>query len=404
MKILVLNCGSSSIKYKLFNMASKVVLAQGVVEKVGMQGAFLRHEKNNGEKIRFEGEVIDHQTGIEYVLGVLTSDKHGCLKSLDDIEAVGHRVVHGGEEFNMSMLTTPEVKQAIERVIDLAPLHNPPNLKGIEAIELLLSNVPQVAVFDTAFHQTMPDYAYMYAIPYSLYKKHAIRRYGFHGTSHRYISKRACEVLGVDINTQKMITCHLGNGASIAAIHNGRCVDTSMGLTPLEGLIMGTRSGDMDLGVLTYIMEKEKIGIHAANTLLNKHSGMLGITGVSSDMREIETSAGSKDNKRSQLALRMYAYRIRKYIGAYAAALKGVDIIVFAGGIGENGPEIREDICKDFEFLGIDFDNKKNDGVRGQEVTITKDSSKVKVIVVPTNEELVIANDTLAIVSEMKSE
>jgi len=385
-------------------MASKVVLAQGVVEKVGMQGAFLRHEKNNGEKIRFEGEVIDHQTGIEYVLGVLTSDKHGCLKSLDDIEAVGHRVVHGGEEFNMSMLTTPEVKQAIERVIDLAPLHNPPNLKGIEAIELLLSNVPQVAVFDTAFHQTMPDYAYMYAIPYSLYKKHAIRRYGFHGTSHRYISKRACEVLGVDINTQKMITCHLGNGASIAAIHNGRCVDTSMGLTPLEGLIMGTRSGDMDLGVLTYIMEKEKIGIHAANTLLNKHSGMLGITGVSSDMREIETSAGSKDNKRSQLALRMYAYRIRKYIGAYAAALKGVDIIVFAGGIGENGPEIREDICKDFEFLGIDFDNKKNDGVRGQEVTITKDSSKVKVIVVPTNEELVIANDTLAIVSEMKSE
>jgi acetate kinase len=404
MKILILNCGSSSIKYKLFNMASKVVLAQGVVEKVGMQGAFLRHEKNNGEKVRFEGEVIDHQTGIEYVLGVLTSEKHGCLKSLDDIEAVGHRVVHGGEEFNMSMLITPEVKQAIERVIDLAPLHNPPNLKGIEAIELLLSNVPQVAVFDTAFHQTMPDYAYTYAIPYSLYKKYAIRRYGFHGTSHRYISKRACEILGVDINTQKMITCHLGNGASMAAIENGKCIDTSMGLTPLEGLIMGTRSGDMDLGVLTYIMEKEEIGIHAANTLLNKHSGMLGITGVSSDMREIEAAAASKDNKRSQLALRMYTYRIRKYIGAYSAALNGVDIIVFAGGIGENGPEIREDICNDFEYLGVDFDNKKNDGVRGQEVIITKDSSKVKVIVVPTNEELVIANDTLAIVSEMKSE
>ncbi len=400
MKVLVLNCGSSSIKYQLFNMTDESVLAKGLVDKVGMQGSIIKLEKADGQKVKFEGEVVDHQTGIEYVLGILTSEKHGCLKSLDEIQACGHRVAHGGEKFSASAFIDENVLSEIEKCIELAPLHNPANLKGIQAMNLLIPDIPQVAVFDTAFHQTMPEYSFMYAIPYSLYKKYGIRRYGFHGTSHSFIAKRACEILGVDINTQKIITCHLGNGASMCAINEGKSVDTSMGFTPLEGLIMGTRSGDLDIGVVTYIMDKEEIGQSAINTVFNKQSGVLGITGISSDMREIEEEAWEKGNERAQLALDMYHYRIKKYLGAYAAVLGGVDLVIFAGGIGENGPETREEICTGLEYMGLEFDKSKNDGVRSKEVTISKDTSKVKVMVIPTNEELVIARDTKQIISD----
>jgi acetate kinase len=402
MKILVLNCGSSSIKYQLFDMDKTLVMAKGIVEKVGMKGSFLKHEKEDGSKVRFEGEILDHQTGIEYILGVMTSDKHGCLKDLDDIDAVGHRCVHGGEKFSESVLITQEVYETMQEVTDLAPLHNPANLKGIDAMSDLVENVPQVAVFDTAFHQTMPEHAYMYAIPYSLYKKYGIRRYGFHGTSHRYISKRACDFLGVDIKDMKIITCHLGNGASMTAIRDGVSVDTSMGLTPVEGLMMGTRTGDLDLGVLTYIMNKEEINLQAANTLINKHSGVLGVTGISSDMREVEEEAWKNGNQRAQLGLDMYFYRVKKYIGSYAAAMGGVDLIIFSGGIGENGPETREIVCQGLDFLGVEFDVEKNHGLRGKEAIISTQNSKVKVMVVPTNEELVIARDTREIVKESK--
>ena len=400
MKILVLNCGSSSIKFQLFNMDKKEAMAKGVVEKVGLKGSFMKLEKLNGEKIKFEGEVIDHQTGIEYVLGVLTSDNHGCIKDLSEINAVGHRVVHGGEKFNDSVFITDEVIKEMENCIDLAPLHNPPNLKGIYAMQQLLPDVPQAGVFDTAFHQSMPKHAYMYAIPYSLYEKYGIRRYGFHGTSHRYVSKRACDILGVDYNKQKIITCHLGNGASMCAIKNGDSVDTSMGLTPVEGLIMGTRAGDLDLGVLTFIMDKEEIGFSATNTLINKHSGILGITGISSDMREVEEAAIKDDNERARLALDMYHYRIKKYIGAYTAAMNGLDILVFTGGVGENGPETREEVSKELGYLGIEFDFDKNNGLRGKEAVLSKENSRVTVMAVPTNEELVIAEDTMKIVTE----
>lgn len=401
MKILVLNCGSSSIKYQLFAMTTKDVIAKGVVEKIAMTGSFLMHTKENGEHVRLEGEIIDHQAGIEYILGVLISKKHGCLNNLNEINAVGHRVVHGGEKFNSSAFITSDVEKEIQSVIDLAPLHNPPNLKGIEAMKLLLPAVPQVAVFDTAFHQTMPKHSYMYAIPYSLYTKYGIRRYGFHGTSHLYVSHRACDILKVDFNKQRIITCHLGNGASITAIKNGVSIDTSMGLTPVEGLIMGTRTGDLDVGVLTFIMDMEEIGSQAANVLVNKHSGILGITGVSSDMREVENAA-TEGNERAQLGLDMYHYRIRKYIGAFAAVLGGVDILVFTGGVGENGPNSRARICKDFEYMGLEFDAKKNKDQRGKEVIISKNTSKVTAMVVPTNEELVIAVDTEKIINKIK--
>lgn len=400
MKILVLNCGSSSIKYQLFEMTEKKVLAKGGVEKIGMKGSLMKHKKENGEKVIFDGEILDHQSGIEYILGVLVSKKHGCLKQLEDIDAVGHRVVHGGERFNASVYISDEVIREIENCIDLAPLHNPPNLKGIYAMRALLPDVSQVAVFDTAFHQTIPQHAYMYAIPYSLYKKYGIRRYGFHGTSHRYISQRACEVLNVDIKKQRLITCHLGNGASITAINKGKSIDTSMGLTPVEGLVMGTRSGDIDAGVITHIMDKEEIGRITINTLINKHSGMLGVTGVSSDMRDIEEEAWNNNNQRAQLGLNMYHYRIKKYIGSYAAAMGGVDIVVFSGGVGENGPETREEVCEGLEFLGLEFDPGKNKGVRGDEKIISKDKSKVKAIIIPTNEELVIADDTQMIINK----
>lgn len=401
MKIIVLNCGSSSIKYQLFNTASKEVHAKGAVERIGMLGATVKHTKQDGEKVSFEGEILDHQMAIEYILGILTSKKHGCLKSFEEIDAVGHRVVHGGEKFSGSVLLKQEVINQLEECSDLAPLHNPPNLKGIYAMKEILPTIPQVGAFDTAFHQSMPKHAYMYAIPNSLYRKHAIRRYGFHGSSHRYVSKRACDILAVNVEDKKIITCHLGNGASIAAIKNGKSYDTSMGLTPVEGLIMGTRTGDMDLGALIYVMQKEDLSIQTANTLINKFSGILGVSGISSDMREVEKAAWEKGNENAQLALDMYHYRIKKYIGSYAAAMGGVDVIIFTGGVGENACESREEICNEMEYMGLEFDKEANDGKRGKEVIISKPSSKVTVMVVPTDEEYVIAMDTEEIVSKM---
>ena len=401
MKILVLNCGSSSIKYQLFDMASGVVLSKGIVEKIGLKGSFLKNERFDGNKVKLDGEILDHQTGIEYLLGLMISKKRGVIKDLEEIDAIGHRLVHGGETFQESCYLDDITIKGVEDCSDLAPLHNPANLKGIYAMKTLLPNVPQVGVFDTSFHQTMPDYSFMYALPYSLYKKYGIRRYGFHGTSHSYVSKRACEILNVDYNTQKMITCHLGNGASITAIKNGKSLDTSMGLTPVEGLIMGTRSGDVDAGALTLIMEKEEIDFSSLNTLLNKHSGILGISGISSDMREVESAAGEGD-ERAVLSLKMYDYRVKKYIGAYAAAMGGVDLLIFTGGIGENSSETRENICKDMEFIGLEFDRQKNEGVRSKELVISKNGSKVTVMIVPTNEEFVIASETRDIVENRK--
>ncbi len=396
MKILVLNCGSSSIKYKLFEMESKEVVAQGGIEKIGMKGSFLKLTLPDDQQVMLEGEILEHRAGIEYILGVLLSEKYGCIKSLDEIDAVGHRVVHGGERFNTSVLITEEVIEILNASIELAPLHNPPNLKGIYAIQELMPDTPQVSVFDTAFHQTMPDYAYMYGIPYSLYEKYGIRRYGFHGTSHRYVSKRACEFLGVPYEEQRIITAHIGNGGSVTAIENGKSIDTSMGMTPVEGLIMGTRSGDVDPGVISYIMEKEHMGTSGISTLLNKFSGVLGISGISSDMREIE--AGIKSgNTRAQLAMNTYNYRIKKYVGSYAAVLGGVDILVFTGGVGENQAVTRSDVCKNMEFMGIELDEELNASVRAKEVIISKPSSKVKVVIIPTDEELTIAKDTVEI-------
>ena len=397
MKILVLNCGSSSVKYKLLDMTSKEVLGSGGVEKIGMKGSFLKHTKQNGEKVILEGEVLEHQLAIEYILGVLTSEKHGCIKNMEEIDAVGHRVVHGGEKFNSSVVITDEVIRNIEACIEIAPLHNPPNLAGIFAISDLLPQIPQVAVFDTAFHQTMPEHAYMYGIPYSLYKKYGIRRYGFHGTSHRYVSRRACEFLGLDYQKTKIITAHIGNGGSITAIENGKSVDTSMGFTPVEGLMMGTRSGDVDLGVVTYLMEKEMISTSAATTLFNKHSGVLGVSGISSDMRDIE-KAISEGNQRAKLALGMYEYRIKKYIGSYAAVLNGFDVLVFTGGVGENQTVTRERICNGLSYLGIEIDPEINK-IRGEEILLSTPNSSIKVVVIPTDEEYLIASDTMELVS-----
>lgn len=395
MKIIVINCGSSSIKYQLFDMNGPVILAKGVVEKIGLNGSFIKHESRGAKNI-FEGEIIDHRSGIEYILGILISKEYGCIANFEEIDAVGHRVVHGGEKFNSSVLITDEVIAMLEECIQLAPLHNPPNLSGIYAMSALLPDVPQVGTFDTAFHQSMPDHAYMYAIPYSLYTKHAIRRYGFHGTSHRYVSQRAREILG-GTNARKIITCHLGNGASVAAIVDGKSIDTSMGLTPVEGLVMGTRCGDLDPGIVTYIMQCEDISRTTANTLINKHSGLLGVSGVSSDMRELEAAAEG-GNERARLALRMFRYRVRKYIGAYAAAMGGADAVIFTGGIGENSATTRFEIANDLAFLGLEFDPEKNAAVRGEEKIISKDGSRVIAMVIPTDEELVIARDTEAII------
>jgi acetate kinase len=400
MKILVLNCGSSSIKYQFFSLANNALIAKGIVEKIGMKGSFLKHEKENGQKVMFEGEILDHKIGIEYILGVLSSAKHGCIKNLEEISAVGHRVVHGGEFFTESKLVNDEVIQALEKYTELAPLHNPPNLKGIYGIQSLIPSIPQVAVFDTAFHTSMPKHAYMYAIPYALYKKYGIRRYGFHGTSHRYVSTRACEILGTKCAGMKIVTCHLGNGASVCAIKNGISVDTSMGFTPIEGLIMGSRSGDIDMGAVTFIMDKEKIGTKSASVLFNKHSGLLGISGASSDMREIQEAAG-KGDERSLLAIKMFDYRVKKYIGAYAAAMGGLDVLIFTGGVGENSDMNRAGICEGLEFMGIELDEQINTGLRSKEAIISKKDGRVKVMVVPTNEELMIAIDTQKIIEQM---
>jgi acetate kinase len=399
MKILVLNCGSSSVKYKLLDMETNEELGSGGVEKIGMKGSFLKHKRQDGQKVVLKGEILEHQTAVEYILGVLTSQKHGAVSSLDEINAVGHRVVHGGEKFNSSVLITDEVIQKIVECIDIAPLHNPPNLAGINAISELLPNVPQVAVFDTAFHQTMPDYAYMYGIPYSLYKKYGIRRYGFHGTSHRYVSRRACEFLGLDYENTKLISAHIGNGASVTAIENGKSVDTSMGFTPIEGLMMGTRSGDVDLGVVTFLMEKEMLGSSTVSTLFNKHSGVLGVSGLSSDMRDIE-NAMAEGNERAILAMKMYDYRIKKYIGSYIAALNGVDVLIFTGGVGENQVSTRQIVCDGLSFMGVKIDKELNAVSRGKEVLLSTPDSTVKVVVIPTDEEFMIASDTLHIVTE----
>lgn len=398
MKILVLNCGSSSIKYKLFDMTTKEVLAQGGIEKIGLVSSFLKLTLPNGEKKILEKDIPEHTAGIEFILNTLVSPEYGAIKSLDEINAVGHRMVHGGERFSESVLLNKEVLDAFIACNDLAPLHNPANLKGVNAVSAILPNVPQVGVFDTAFHQTMPDYAYMYAIPYELYEKYGVRRYGFHGTSHRYVSQRVCEFLGVDPKGKKIITCHIGNGGSISAIKDGKCIDTSMGLTPLEGLVMGTRSGDIDAGAVTFIMEKEGLNATGVSNLLNKKSGVLGVSGVSSDMRELEAAVAA-GNPKAILAEKMYFYRIKKYIGAYAAALGGVDIILFTGGVGENQANCRSEVCEGLEFMGVKIDLEKNK-VRGEEAIISADDSKVTVAVIPTDEELMIASDTLAILNK----
>ena len=396
MKVLVLNCGSSSIKYKLFEMADHSVLAQGGVEKIGLPDSFLQVKLPNGEKVVIEKEMPEHTVGIQLILDTLVDEKIGCIKDLKEIEAVGHRVVHGGEKFNQSVVITPEVKEMIVKCAELAPLHNPANLKGIDAIEKTLPGVPQVAVFDTAFHQTMPDYAYMYALPYELYEKYAIRRYGFHGTSHRYVSARVCEFLGVNAAEKKVVTAHIGNGGSCAAVLNGKSVDTSMGLTPVEGLVMGTRAGDLDLGAATYIMDKEGLTTAEFNNLVNKKSGLLGVSGVSSDARDID-AAIKAGNHRANLAREMFIYRVKKYVGAYAAAMNGIDILVFTGGIGENDAFIRAEIVKGLSFLGVTLDEEANN-CRGVERVISTPDSRLTVCVIPTDEELMIASDTEALV------
>ena len=397
MKILVLNCGSSSIKYKLFDMTTKEVMAQGGIEKIGLPGSFLKLTLPNGEKKILEKDVPEHTTGIDFILNTLVSEEYGAIKSLDEINAVGHRMVHGGEKFAKSVLIDQEVLDTFIACSDLAPLHNPANLKGVNAVSAILPNVPQVGVFDTAFHQTMPDYAYMYAVPYELYTKYGVRRYGFHGTSHRYVSKRVCEFLNIPVEGTKIITCHVGNGGSITAVKDGKSVDTSMGLTPLEGLMMGTRSGDIDGGAVTYIMEKEGLDATGISNLLNKKSGVLGVFEKSSDMRDLESAAAAGE-PRAVLAENMYFYRIKKYIGAYAAAMGGVDVIVFTGGVGENQANARSGACEGLEYMGVQVDAEKNK-TRGVEAIISTDDSKVKVVVIPTDEELMIASDTMDILS-----
>ena len=398
MKILVLNCGSSSIKYKLYNMDDESVLAQGGVERIGLDEAFIKITMPNGEKKIIMHDMPDHKEGVNFVFKCLLDPEFGALKSLDEIDAVGHRVVQGGDLFEKSCIVTKEVEDGIESLCDLAPVHNAGHLRGIRAVNALMPHVPQVTVFDNAFHSTMPDYAYLYAIPYELYKKYHVRRYGFHGTSHRYVSQRVCEFLGVDIKTQKIITCHVGNGASIAAVKYGKVIDTSMGLTPLAGLMMGSRSGDIDPSAVTYLMEKLGKTPHEMAEFLNKESGVLGISGLSSDMREIE-KADSEGNERAHLALQMYNYRIKKYIGEYAAVMGGVDIIVWTAGVGENQEDVRWDSCQGLEFLGIKMDKEANH-CRGVERVISAPDSKVKVCLIPTDEEIVIARDTMELVAK----
>ena len=397
MKILVLNCGSSSIKYKLYDMDGEKVLAQGGVERIGLDEAFIKVKLADGSKKQIMADLPTHKEGVQLVFKCLLDPELGAIKSLDEIGAVGHRVVQGGDLFEKSCIVTPEVEKGIESLIDLAPVHNKGHLAGLKAVDELMPNVPQVTVFDNAFHSTMPDYAYLYAIPYEWYTKYHVRRYGFHGTSHRYVSQRVCEFLGVDIKTQKIITCHIGNGASVAAVKYGKVIDTSMGLTPLAGLMMGSRSGDIDPSAVTYMMQKSGMTPQEMSEYLNKKSGVLGVAGISSDMRDNE-NADNEGNKLAHLALQMYNYRIKKYIGAYAAAMNGVDIIVWTAGVGENQEGVRWDSCADMEYLGVKMDRERNH-CRGVEQVLSADDSKVKVVMIPTDEEIVIARDTLALVT-----
>lgn len=399
MKILVLNCGSSSIKYKLFEMADRSVIAQGGVEKIGLKDSFLKFTKPNGEKKVIEKEMPEHTVGVELILNTLTSAEDGVLKSLNELDAVGHRVLHGGQAFSESVLINDEVIKAIEDNIELGPLHNPANLKGINAVKKILPNIPQVAVFDTAFHQTMPEKAFMYALPYEYYEKFKVRRYGFHGTSHRYVSKRVCDFLGIKPEGTKIITAHVGNGGSLAAIKDGKCVDTTMGMTPAEGLMMGTRAGEVDPGMLPYVFSKGGLNADSFNDLVNKKSGLLGVSGVSSDMRDI-MQAIADGNERAKLALDMFVYRLTKLIGSFVAAMNGTDILVFTGGIGENSDIVRRLVCDGLTYLGLKIDEEKNSQAHGTEVAISTADSKMKVVVIPTDEELTIASDTEAIVKK----
>lgn len=396
MKILVLNCGSSSIKYALYDMDSKTVMTSGGAERVGLDGAFVKVKLANGDKRQIMHDIPEHTEGVKFIFSLLTDPEIGVIKDLKEIDAVGHRMVHGGEKFNKSVVLNDEVLKVFEECNDLAPLHNPANLKGVKAVQELMPGLPQVGVFDTAFHQTMPDYAYMYAVPYELYEKYGVRRYGFHGTSHRYVSQRVCDFLGVKAEDKKLITCHIGNGGSVAAVDGGKCVDTTMGLTPLEGVMMGTRSGDIDGGAVAFIQKKLGLDADGISDLLNKKSGVLGISGISSDMREIDAAAESGDPK-AVLALAMYNYRIKKYVGAYAAAMGGVDIVVFTAGVGENQSSMRAEVCRNMEWMGIKLDEEKNKTVRGVEAVISTPDSKVTVVVIPTDEELMIASDTMAL-------
>lgn len=396
MKVLVLNCGSSSIKYKLYDMTDESVLAQGGVERIGLDNAFIKVKLSDGSKKQIFADLPSHKEGVQLVFKCLLDSEIGAIKSLDEIGAVGHRVVQGGDLFEKSCIVTPKVEEGIESLIDLAPVHNKGHLAGIRAVDEFMPNTPQVTVFDNAFHSTMPDYAYLYAIPYEWYTKYHVRRYGFHGTSHRYVSRRVCEFLGVDIKKQKIITCHIGNGASVAAIKYGKVIDTSMGLTPLAGLMMGSRSGDIDPSAVCYMMEKSGMTPQQMAEYLNKQSGVLGVAGISSDMRDNE-NADNEGNKMAHLALAMYNYRIKKYIGAYAAAMNGVDIIVWTAGVGENQEGVRWDSCTGLEYLGVKMDKERNH-VRSKEQILSADDSKVKVVLIPTDEEIVIARDTLALV------
>ncbi len=398
MVILVLNCGSSSIKYQLFEMGEgNQLLAKGLLERIGLNDSVLTHKPTGGEPYKVVNDIPDHTTGINLVMGVLTDPRHGVIKDITEIKAVGHRVVNGGESYKESVLIDNEVKRQIEINSELAPLHNPANLKGILSVEKLIPGVPQVAVFDTSFHQTMPDYAYMYALPYEYYEKYKIRKYGYHGTSHKFVASKAAKLIGRDMKELNIITCHLGNGASITAIQKGRSIDTSMGFTPVDGLIMGTRTGEIDPGVLIYIADKEHLNVTGVNNLINKKSGVAGISGLSSDMRDLET-AYAEGNEKAILALNMYAYKVKKYIGSYIAVLNGLDLLIFTGGVGENDHKMRAMICSDMESLGIEFDYEANSGVRGKDLVISKPESKVKVMCITTDEEFVIASDTKYIV------
>ncbi len=404
MKILTLNCGSSSIKYQMFDTATEEkVLAKGAVERIGMKGAILSHMRYaDGDRVKIAGEIVDHAAAIEYIMAILLSPNHGVIREREEIEAFGHRVVHGGEAFTGSVLIDDEVMKALDDCVDLAPLHNPANIKGIVATKRMMRNVPMVAVFDTAFHHTLPDYAYLYGIPYILYRRYGVRRYGFHGTSHFYVSQRAAEKQGKPLDQLRMITCHLGNGSSMAAVKHGKSVDTTMGFTPLEGLLMGTRSGDIDAGAVLHIMGREEISLGEVNTLLNKHSGLIGVSGISSDMREIEEEI-ENGNDRAATAFNLFTYRIKKYIGAYSAAMGGLDTIVFTGGIGENSWRVRRGVLSDLEYLGVELDEEKNSATAGEETAITSDSSRVSAYVIPTNEELVIAMETERLIQERAS-